>query len=97
MEKELSLVVDSGGNALKLTLVANTSQATALIYQNTVVIHSTVDCFVRRGATPVALGTGVDLFIPANTSLRLSGLDPAGDKLAVIAAAVGTVYISPGA
>lgn len=97
--KELSLTVDEGGKSQKVTLLAATSAQSAAIDTEFADVYSTVDCFVRAGANPTALSDGTDRFIPANTLLRLDGINRAatGSKLAFIAAAAGTVYITPGA
>lgn len=96
--------VDLGGGCQKLTLVANTSQQSARLTKDHAYVFCTADTFVRFGVNPVALGTGVDQFIPANTRVRLSGWGNSmnGDgtgadivlKLAFISAATPTVYIS---
>lgn len=59
-------------------------------------VYSTVECFALAGSNPtatVAAGTP----IPANTLVRLFGIE-AGEKLAFIAATgSGTAYVRPGA
>ena len=97
--KELSISVNAGGTSQKVTLAASTSAQSTAIDAEFVMVYSTVDCFVRAGANPTALATGVDQFIPANTLLRLDGINRAatGSKLAFISASAGTVYITPGA
>jgi len=98
--REASLSIRGGGTSQKLALAAGVSSPSAAVNAPTAVIYSTVDCFARSapaaGAVPVALVDGTDLFIPANTSLRVDGF-ASGDKLAFISASSGTVYITPGA
>lgn len=93
--KESSLSVTAGGTSQKVNL-SGASATSTVIGSDTAVIFATVDCFVRSGAAPVALSTGVDLFIVANSYLRLDNIKP-GDKLAFITTgATGAVYITPG-
>lgn len=97
--REASLSIRAGGDSQKLALVAGVSSPSAAITAPTAVVYSTVDCFARSAPAPgipVALVTGVDQFIPANTPLRVDGF-AVGDKLAFISAASGSVYITPGA
>lgn len=99
VEKELSVTVNEGGKSHKVTLTAGASAPSAAIDAEFVMVYSTVDCFVRAGANPTALADGTDQFIPANTLLRLDGINRShtGSKLAFISASAGTVYITPGA
>lgn len=94
--REASLAIRTGGTSQKLTLVAGVSNPSAEINAPTATILSTVACFARSGDAPVALDTGVDQIIPANTLFRVDGFT-SGQKLAFIAAEAGTVYITPGA
>lgn len=94
--KQLSLVVGTGGASQKLTTSTTSGQSAALVGPSAVV-YSTVDCFIRRGSNPTATNDGTDLFVPANTLLRIEGY-AVGEKLAVKnATASGTFYITEGA
>lgn len=85
----------SPGQSQKIT-VSTTSTQSAPIDSTSCTIYSDVDCYVRQGAAPVALSNGSDQFIPAGTFLRLEGITR-GNKLGIIGAAAGTVFLTPGA
>lgn len=93
MSREQSLKVRDTANGITLSISTSSTPSGVLTHDDAVVI-STVDCFVTKGASPVATTGGQ--FIPANTPLRLWGWK-AGEQLAFITASgTGTVYISPG-
>ncbi len=76
--------------------VTNTSAQTSnAIGADSCVIYSTVECFAVAGSNPtatVAAGTP----IPANTPVRLFGIQ-AGEKIAfIVASGNGTAYVRPG-
>lgn len=84
----------TGGQSVSVT---TSSAATgASIGAQECLIYSTVECFAIAGSSPtatVAQGTP----IPANTLIRVEGLNP-NDAIAFIAATgSGTAYVRPGA
>ncbi len=94
--REIDLTLSSGGNCQAVSISSTSAQSGALP-NDTAVIYATVACFARTGSNPTALATGVDIFIPATTMLRITVPNP-GDKIAfVTSSATGTVYIAPGA
>lgn len=96
LQKELSLHANTGNKSQKVT-ISSTNAASSAIPTDNAVIYATVDCFMRAGAAPVAVATGVDQFIPASTLLRVT-LPQINWKLAFItSSASGLVYITPGA
>jgi len=90
--QELSLIVGEGATSQKVAVSA-VSAASAAITGHSAVVYLTVDCFVRQGAAPVAVGDGTDQFLPAGQLFRLSVRT--GNKFAFIAAANGFAYITP--
>lgn len=92
-----TLTVTSGGTSQKLTLVANTASPSAVINATHCVFYSTVDCFIRQGASgaTTAVADGTDQFIPGGVQVRLDMTS--GNVLSVISASSGTVYITPNA
>lgn len=94
---EYSINIIEGGTSEKVSISSTSAASTAIGKAYKAVVTSSVDCFMRAGASPTALSTGVDQFLLAGVAYRVYGLKP-GDKLAFITtAASGTVYISPGA
>lgn len=98
---ESSLMVLSGGQSQAVSISTTSAQSAAIGNSGegtqTAVIYSTVECFMRQGANPTALATGVDQIIPASTLLRLDNI-VGGNRLAFITpTGSGTVYITPGA
>lgn len=85
----------TGGQSQVVAIGAASVASTALT-SKTVILTATADCFIRQGAAPVALATGVDQFLPANAPMRYAGL-VSGNKIAVIAAGAttGNLYITP--
>lgn len=83
----------TGGQSQKVSVSATSAQSTALTCKS-VVLCSDVDCFIRQGANPTALATGVDQFLPAYTMVRYFNFQP-GSKIAVIASTTGNLYITP--
>lgn len=97
--REISVVPMEGGTSVLLTLVAATSQqytpAAAVAGQALyVTLYNTVDCFIRQGANPTALSDGTDQILPANNMYRVGPIAP-GNRLAIISASAGSVYITP--
>jgi hypothetical protein len=90
-----SATVLSGGQSQKVDVTTSSAQSTA-ITTPTVLVTSTVSCFIRQGTNPTALSNGTDQYIPANTTMRLVGIT-SGNKIAVIGTGSGALYISPGA
>jgi hypothetical protein len=95
---ERSLNVGAGGTCSVLTVSA-TSQQSAVIGAADVVISPLVDIYIRRGANPTALATGVDQILLAGIPYR--DRCGAGERYAVIAvnasAVGGLVQFAPGA
>lgn len=93
MSREQSLKVRDVATGVAVAISTSNAQSGILSHDDAVVI-STVDCFVAKGANPVA--TTSHQFVPASTPLRLWGWK-VGEQLAfVTASGTGTVYISPG-
>lgn len=93
--QELSLVIDTGGLSQKVAISTTSAQSTALNVDYAIVTPDTV-CFIRQGADPTALATGVDQILMANQSYRVN--IKRGNKLAFkTATGSGYVYITPGA
>ena len=82
------------GQSQRISISAASTQ-TSPIDAGSCTLYSDTDCYVRQGANPTAVSDGADQFIPANTFLRLSGITR-GNKLAIIGATTGTVFITPG-
>lgn len=94
--KEPSLSANDGGTSQTIAISTASAASTALT-SDTVLIYSTINCFMRRGVTPVALSGGTDQFIASNSYLRIDNIR-SGDKLAFITASgTGSVYLTPGA
>lgn len=89
-----AIMVSRGSGEGQQSVSASTSsaQTTNAIGGTDPLIYSTVECFALAGANPTAtVADGTP--IPANTLLRLEGVQP-GDKLAFITATgTGTVYV----
>lgn len=88
-----SMQIYSGGQSSKVTIGAVSAQSGALACKS-LILCSTVDCFIRQGASPTALADGTDQFLPAYAPFRYAGFK-SGNKLAVIGSAAGTLYITP--
>lgn len=84
----------SGGQSQSVAVTTTSAQSTAISNSKTVVLCSTVDCFVRQATNPTALSNGTDQFLPAYTQLRYAGF-VSGNKIAVIGTGSGTLYITP--
>lgn len=105
--REISIKLDGGGNGAKVAINGTSAQSAALSLKPTpasggadardsVLIYSSVDCFVRNGANPTAV-VDTDVLVPAGLMVRLSGVKD-GEKLAfVTGGASGNVWIYPGA
>ena len=95
---EYTLAAMTPGTSQKLSIVTPaTAVVTAVaIGADFVVITPTVDCFFRKGTTPVATADGTDQFLVAKNTYRIFGLLPT-DKLSFNGATAGDVYITPGA
>lgn len=90
-----SIAIYSGGQSQQVAITAASASSTAITGSNKLYICATVDCFVRQGATPTALATGVDQFIPAYTPMRIAGFT-SGNKVACITTGgSGYLYITP--
>ena len=91
---QISIVVDDGGKSQAVT-ISSTSAQSAVINDDQVLVTLTVPAFVRKGANPTALGTGVDTYLMADVTYRLAV--PRGQRLAFITqGGSGTAYITPG-
>lgn len=93
---EVSLVPNEGGRSEQVAISTTSAQSTVLytVAPGYVNLITTIDCFMRMGANPVALSTGVDQFVPAGNLMRI-GPVPANFRLAfVTASGAGIVYIT---
>ena len=88
-----SMQIYSGGQSSKVTVSVASAQSGALACKS-LILCSTVNCFIRQGANPTAVGDGTDQFLPAYAPFRYAGFK-SGNKIAVIGAADGTLYITP--
>lgn len=82
----------AGGTCQKIAISAVSAQSAALLGP---IIHvtPTVDCYVREGANPTALLTGVDHWLVANATQAFTVAH--GNKLAFITeSGAGTVRIA---
>lgn len=86
--------ISTGGTSQAIAVGAVSAQS-AVIQAASVIVTPMVDVFCRRGVNPVALADGSDQILLAGFSYRVAGL-VAGDRIAFIAAAAGTVYLTPG-
>ncbi len=92
---QISVVVDDGGKSQALAIGA-TSVATGAINEDQVLVTLTVPAFVRKGVSPVAVATGADIYLMADTAYRLTMVR--GQQLAFITqGGAGVAYITPGA
>ena len=92
---ETSVVCDDGGKSQALA-ISTTSAASAVINADYALVTLTTAAFVRKGDTPTALSTGVDIYLLANRPYRINM--QRGQKLAFITpTGTGTAYITPGA
>lgn len=93
---ENSIPATSGGQSEKVAISAVTASSAAITTES-VTIYSTVDCFIRVGATPqTAVSDGTDDFIPAGNKLRLHSIKASHVIAFITSGATGTVYITPG-
>jgi hypothetical protein len=100
---EHSINIIDGGTTIPLAISGTSAQSAVLFADNqyvdgpqNVVLYSTTDCFIRKGANPTALSNGTDMIVPAQTLLRTQVMP--GERIAAItASATGTLYIMPGA
>lgn len=82
------------GGSCQAVSISGTSAQSAAITAALVHITPTVDVFVREGADPTALATGVDELLLAG--ITQSKRITSGNKLAFkTSGATGTVYIAP--
>jgi hypothetical protein len=95
---EYTLAAMTPGTSQKLSIVApGTAVVTsAAIGADFVVLTPTVDCFFRKGSTPVATNDGTDQFLVAKNTYRVFGL-LATDKLSFNGPTAGDIYITPSA
>lgn len=91
----INLTATSGATSQALA-IGTASAASVAFKDEYVYIYSTINCFMRQGTAPVA-AADTDQFIPATTLVRVRLGKGATAKLAFIAAAGGTVYLTPGA
>lgn len=91
--QETSIVVNEGGRSSLLSAVT-TSQQSAVMNADYVYVFATAACFVRQGSNPTAVTDGTDIYIPANTPLRLN--ITRGNKLAFAASSSANIYLTPG-
>lgn len=93
--KIVNLTVNNGGTSEKFS--TSTTSAQSAIYDNQSLLFITdAACYIRAGANPTALATGVDQYIPANQYVRIAPWVP-GNRLAVIAlTGTGVAYVTPG-
>lgn len=92
---EESMKVLNGGESVAIS-ISTTSAQSAAILTTSVVVYSTVECWLRQGSNPTAVSDGTDQYLPAETQMRLVDITP-GNKLAFKAGASGTVYLTQGA
>lgn len=93
MVEELLYKIAAPGTSQKLTISAVAAQSAA-ITANIVELSPSIDCYVRAGANPTAVNTGVDHFLMGGTTqfFRFSS----GDKISVISElGAGVIHISP--
>jgi hypothetical protein len=92
--RDITLCAHTGGRS-QVVAISTVNARSSAMAADTCVLYSTVECFVRQGASnPTAVANGTDLHIPANTLLRLSIIP--GYQLAFITASgTGTVYLTP--
>lgn len=107
--REISINLDAGGNGQKVAISGVSAQSTAITLRtapsaaapafpeiDSVLVYSSVDCFVRQGANPTAV-VDTDQFVPGGLFVRLSNI-LSGNKIAFITSgAAGNVWIYPGA
>lgn len=94
MPRHQSILINEEANGINLSISATHAETGALSYTEALVI-STVDCYVTKGANPVA--TANHQFLPANMPLGIHGWK-LGEQLSFLAASgTGTVHIKPGA
>lgn len=88
-----SLNVDAGNASQKVALSTSHAESTAISAPFLLLFADTA-CFIRAGTAPVALGTGADMYLPANIQYRCPWTD--GNKISAIAlTGTGNLYISP--
>jgi hypothetical protein len=86
----------SGGQSAKV-LTSTVSAQSAALTSTSYLCISDVNCFVRTGASPVAVSNGTDQLMLANVQYRFSPIN-IGDKLAfILSAGSGNVYLTPDA
>ena len=90
-----NISVSTGGTSQSLAVSAASATTTVPFAAGTCIVSPTVDMFVRRGVTPVAVADGTDQILLAGFTYRIAGIMP-NEKLAFIAASAGTAYITPG-
>lgn len=88
------LNVNNGGKGEKFS--TSTTAASSAAYDSPGLMFITdAASYVRAGASPTALATGVDQYVPANLLIRIYPWIP-GNKLSVIAlTGTGVAYIQP--
>lgn len=92
----MSIVLNLAAGRSQRLAVSTTSAQSAPIPASSIVVHTSVDCYIRQGESPVALADGTDHFIPAGAYVRMSGITK-GNRLAIIAVANGLVHLTPDA
>lgn len=102
LTREISLVVDEGGQSEAIAVSATSAQS-SLLQTQFVLVTPTVPVFVRAGENPVALNDGSDIILNEGVTYRLQMPTPSIGvwRLAFICSDqtgldMGTVYISPG-
>lgn len=89
----MTIPVPTGGTSEAVSISA-VSAPSAALQTRFVLVTSTVDCFVRSSAAPVAVSDGTDMLLLAGNQYML--YITRGEKLAfVTTGATGTVYVSP--
>lgn len=83
----------NAGNTSAAVGISNVSAQGPVHTSTSVLVSPTVDCFVRQGANPTALSTGVDMFLFGGFTYRLQVI--IGQRLALIGPGAGTAYITP--
>jgi len=91
-----TVIVDVGALSQTRSL-SGTSAQTAALTVSRYLVWLTEPAFVRQGANPTAVSTGVDMYVPAEVWVRLGGIT-VGNKLAFITGGgTGTAYLTPSA
>jgi len=86
----------TGGTSERLDVSSTAVQSSTFSNNTTAFVVCDVDVYVRQGVSPVAVASGVDVFLPAG-SWRLDGILDENKLSFVTTGDVGTVHITPGA